>query len=637
MNRNNHKIKEFLKKSFIFVLAFILLFEITVIKNILINIILFAEKNNILFGLSIIEISLAYNFVKKYALIYLAFCFICYPVVNCYLFIKNRSTIPPSLGSNPFEESLYKYIEDDYQGKGYLISGQWGSGKTYIVRDFFNKYYKFSFKPIYRISCFGLDSRELILEEIKNQIEINDKSLLNWMQYIPVIGKPVFGIIKDSYSLNSIPKKSIFIFDDFERITSLGITKGNFDKTYNRNRFMLRQTNYSDPQKHNYNDINKEFEKIENAFSKFERNIQNENISYNLQKYNVVTGLINELIENYKIKVIIICNIDILGYDYLDKVFRGKLDCINYNKSIDDRSIENIIQSTFNNQIFPSKAVEGLMADVTKKIKIDFKNVWLSSGSYNLRQAKSVIQAFFDTCNILNSNYSLAGYLNYDYLISLFYSIYVVGELRDENNLDHLNEFLVGGNLTFFLNLYDKTNLYNALKSSDNSSQFKWVGISIAGFWILNMELPDNINKLIKCYVDYMYNDLERALLGFDGYNWDNDDFLVEHAIFIVRVESQSKPEDRNPKFAEISSRARRNIGVILEHIKSEDDSMKEKVRSLLRRIETVQGVTNNINIIDKWFAAIFNYSKVISVECKDGKYIYKKYDEYVSSIPNKH
>ena len=81
-----------------------------------------------------------------------------------------------------------------------------------------------------------------------------------------------------------------------------------------------------------------------------------------MQKYNIATGLINELIENYNIQVIIICNIDILGYDYVDKVFRGKLDCITYNKSVDENSIESIFKSTFKNQVYSNKDVERLVS-----------------------------------------------------------------------------------------------------------------------------------------------------------------------------------------------------------------------------------------------------------------------------------
>ncbi|MCM3240642.1 ATP-binding protein [Heyndrickxia oleronia] len=245
MVRHCDNIKEFLKRSFVVVLVFVLLFEIVPIKSVIKSILKFAENNNILLGLKLSYISQLYMFFRKYALIYLFLCIISFLLIKFYLSIRNYFNSPKQFELNPFEDSLYKYIEDKPNGKGYLVSGEWGSGKTYIVTEFFDKYYNFSNRPIYRISCFGLDSRKLILDEIKNQIEINDKSFFNWIQYIPAIGKPLIGILRNSYSLKSIPKGSVFIFDDFERITSLGITNNQENKVYEKDNFILRNSGSS--------------------------------------------------------------------------------------------------------------------------------------------------------------------------------------------------------------------------------------------------------------------------------------------------------------------------------------------------------------------------------------------------------
>jgi hypothetical protein len=532
---------------------------------------------------------------------------------------------------SPFESSLYKYIEDKTNGKGYLVTGEWGSGKTYIVTEFFNKYYKFSNKPIYRISCFGLDSRNLILDEIKNQIEINDKSFFNWIQYIPVIGTPLISILTDSYSLKSIPKRSVFIFDDFERITSLGITDTQRIKSYEKDKFILRSGFSRELQFQEFEDINKEFSKIENALSKYDREDEIISITNNLQKYNIATGLINELIENYNIKVIIICNIDILGYDYVDKVFRGKLDCITYNKSIDENSIESIFTSTFKNQIYSNKDVERLVAGVTNKIIKDFEKVWFSSGNNNLRQAKSIVQAFLDTVNIISSTVTL----NENYLVSLFYSIYVVRVLRDENRLENLNQFLVGGNLAFFLHLYNKKELYESLTLSDNFSSLKWTGISISGFWILNMKNPDSLDILVKYYTDYEYNDLESALLQHDSYIWNGQKILVEHAMYVAKYEAHANPEKHNSQLDEISKKVRSNIGFILEHNQHDEESMEDKVRNLLYKISIILGGAYYNAFLNEWYKSIYSYSKVESVIEEESIYLLKEYNEFVKKSNN--
>lgn len=605
MNRHCNKTKEILKKLSVILLMFVLLFDITIIKNLIKELLLFAKTFNLLdFELS--QAKQTYFLLRKYALLCLILCIIFFIGIKVYLLIRNYFNSPKRLKLNNFEDSLYKYITDKSNAKGYLVTGEWGSGKTHIVNEFFDKYYRFSNKPIYRISCFGLDSRKFMLDEIKNQIEVNDNSLFNWVQYIPAIGKPIFSMLKGSYSLNSIPKGSIFIFDDFERITSLGInTNERLQKSYKKNSFMLR----SNTQLREFEEINKEFKRIEQAFEKYDNHNNITSVNDNLQKYNVATGLINELIENYKVKVIVICNIDILGYSFVDKVFRGKLDCITYNKSVDGDSIKSIFDSTFENQIFSSKAIKELVEPVIENLIIDFEKVWSPNDNSNLREVKSVIQAFLDTTNIIGSNVNL----NKDYLFSLFYSIYTVRVLRDEKQLKNLNNFLIGGNLAFFLNLYEKDSLYNSLKLSDYFDGLKWTGISIAGFWMLNMEKPNNSSDLVRSYADYKYNDLEIALLKSDSNNWDGGEFLDEHVGYVIKCEMHNRENDSNNQIDALSGYIRTNLKSILEDNQDSEQEIEKKVRDLLVRIDTVLGGRYNPPLLEKWWASIYEYSKVES------------------------
>ncbi|WP_243821205.1 P-loop NTPase fold protein [Bacillus thuringiensis] len=625
MNHQYNKTKEFLKKSAVILLIFVLLFDITVIKNLIKELLIFVQSfDRVDFELS--QIKQAYFLLRKYALLSLVLCIMLFLGIKFYLFIRDYFNRPKRSELNNFEDSLYKYINDKPNGKGYLVTGEWGSGKTHIVTEFFDKYYKFSSKPIYRISCFGLDSRKHILDEIKNQIEINDNSLFNWVQYIPAFGKPLFSMLKGSYSLNSIPKGSIFIFDDFERITSLGInTNGRIQQSYKKDTFML--SDYAGTQKsREFKEIKKEFEKIERAFDKYDKHNEMISITDNLQKYNVATGLINELIENYKVKVIIICNVDILGYGFVDTVFRGKLDCITYNKCIDKNSIESIFNSIFENQIFSNKTVKELVSHVINDLIVDFEKVWSSNDNSNLREVKSVIQAFLDTTNIIGSKVNL----NKDYLFSLFYSIYVVGVLRDKKQLKNLDNFLIGGNLAFLLNLYDKQSLYNSLKLSDHLDKLKWTGISIAGFWMLNMKMPENLDNLVRYYTDYECNDLEIALLQPYDSNWNEGKVLVEHLIYIIKYELRTQNEEYDDQMEALSGYIKMNLQSILGYNQDSEQSIERKVRDLLVKIEVSLGGVYNHSVLGKWWAAIYEYSKVESIIKEKGTYTIDLYNEFV-------
>ncbi|MBG9749361.1 hypothetical protein ABD81_29860 [Bacillus thuringiensis] len=625
MNRHCNKAKEFLKKSSVILLIFVLLFNIPVIKNLIKELLIFVQNFDLL-DFELIQIKQVYFLLRKYALLCLALCIMFFLGIKFYLFIRDYFNSPKKSELNNFEDSLYKYIIDKPNGKGFLVTGEWGSGKTHIVTEFFNKYYRFSNKPVYRISCFGLDSRKFILDEIKNQIEINDNSLFNWVQYIPAIGKPLFSMLKGSYSLNNIPKESIFIFDDFERITSLGIeTNKRIQQSYKKDTFMLSDYRGNQPFQE-FKDIKKEFEKIERAFDKYDKHNEMISITDNLQKYNVATGLINELIENYKVKVIIICNVDILGYGFVDKVFRGKLDCITYNKCIDRNSIESIFNSTFENQIFSNKAVKESVSHVITDLIVDFEKVWSSNDNSNLREVKSVIQAFLDTTNIIGSKVNL----NKDYLFSLFYSIYAVRVLRDTKQLKNLDDFLIGGNLAFFLDLYEKHSLYDSLKLSDHLDRLKWTGISIAGFWMLNMNKPDNLDNLVRYYTDYEYNDLEIALLQPSDSNWNEGTVLVEHLVYIIKHELRTSTEERDNQMEAISGYIKTNLQSILEYNQDPEQSIEKKVRDLLVKLEGSLGGFYNPSVLNKWWAAIYEYSKVESIIKEKGIYTIDLYNEFV-------
>lgn len=94
------------------------------------------------------------------------------------------------------EESLFRYLREGTAPRCYLVTGEWGSGKTYEIDHFFEKYYKYSNRKIYRISCFGISSRKELIEEINNTIEREDDSFYTFsiqaLKYIPVVGDALY-------------------------------------------------------------------------------------------------------------------------------------------------------------------------------------------------------------------------------------------------------------------------------------------------------------------------------------------------------------------------------------------------------------------------------------------------------------
>ena len=167
-----------------------------------------------------------------------------------------------------------------------------------------------------------------------------------------------------------------------------------------------------------------------------------------MQKYNVVTGLINELIESNNVKVIIICNTDIIGNNYMDKVFRGKLDCITYHKNVERESLVHIFNKSLQNQVFNNKEVNLELSKKITDIVNDFEPIWMFKGTNNLREIKSIFQAFLDTVSELENYIEMNTFEN---RLSLFYSIYVVSISIERKNIKDYEYFPVGGNLLFYL------------------------------------------------------------------------------------------------------------------------------------------------------------------------------------------
>ena len=73
--------------------------------------------------------------------------------------------------------------------------------------------------------------------------------------------------------------------------------------------------------------------------------------------------------------MIILCNIDILGYGYLDLIFRGKLDCVTYAKTVDFATINSVLSEVCDNQIFNNEKDKEIIEEFCTYISEDFEKV----------------------------------------------------------------------------------------------------------------------------------------------------------------------------------------------------------------------------------------------------------------------
>lgn len=134
---------------------------------------------------------------------------------------------------NEIENQLNEYINNKIYNYGFLIKGQWGSGKSYFVKEFIKKNNNDS-KVFFNISLNGLTSIEdidikLVEEMIKNiknnkihEVKLKDiTKQVNFKNILGIINKDYPNVILNSILdlvTDSINKENvILVFDDLER------------------------------------------------------------------------------------------------------------------------------------------------------------------------------------------------------------------------------------------------------------------------------------------------------------------------------------------------------------------------------------------------------------------------------------
>ena len=147
---------------------------------------------------------------------------IVYYVVCARILRIRTKRVKKAKGDNAFETSLLRYLNNSVTSGCYLISGRWGVGKTYMLNEFLKRYFKDSDRRVYKVSCFGLATREEIIEELNNVIAADDSSLnaiiVNILRWIPVIGDFLGHLFKKTYGYSNVKADSVFVFEDFERL-----------------------------------------------------------------------------------------------------------------------------------------------------------------------------------------------------------------------------------------------------------------------------------------------------------------------------------------------------------------------------------------------------------------------------------
>lgn len=249
------------------------------------------------------------------------------------------------------------------------------------------------------------------METIKVACENEDNGIFNKIldiiEKIPIIGNFLKKILEKRYDINSLKSNSIFIFDNFERIAPY------IEVVNNKGEFI----------------------KIENEYDI-------------LSKYNIVTSTIDELIEKYNMKVIILADDTIMIPNYIQNTFIFKLGCKRYTI----KKSKTIFIDTWNKIIDSDERLQ--------KYKEELNNIF--------EQINSIAQEAWELT--INENVRILSKCVYNFI---FFYLYL---LENEYKFDEENNEILGIFYTNFIinitNISDNSNFFKEIKIGQNISEY---------------------------------------------------------------------------------------------------------------------------------------------------------------------
>ena len=432
------------------------------------------------------------------------------------------------------EESLFRYLQEGTAPRCYLVTGEWGSGKTHEIDHFFEKYYKYSNRKIYRISCFGISSRKELIEEINNTIEREDNSFYTFsiqaLKYIPVVGDALYKVLKKSYRYTSVPKGSVFIFDDFERITARMCMGENNIRETHYSSHMYRQIRDVDSEKQAFSAISDGFKETERAFAQIRNSSDKQLDKQDYDKYIAAVGMINELIEVCGMKAIIICNSDMLGEKFIYEVLRSKLNCIEFKKIVTVEVTKIVMDTVLQSIHLENEEQQKKIADYLKNYaRKPLEGVVANSEFRNMRLYCGLLEAFINTAALFTEEQ-----LSFSFLNSLLNSIIIVHLCYYRNLLRKLQYYENGAYLPFLLTTFNDTDfLLYLIRGNNETQEVAWVDAAVSGYWILNMRRPEKVKEVYDTWVEYPYGELEREIASDDIKYFEKSEFKLVHALAV--------------------------------------------------------------------------------------------------------
>lgn len=122
-------------------------------------------------------------------------------------------------------------------------------------------------------------------------------------------------------------------------------------------------------------------------------------------------------------------------------------------------------------------------------------------------------------------------------------SIMIVHLCYYRNSLQKLQYYENGAYLPFLLKTFNDVDLLSYLiRSNDETQEVAWVDAAVSGYWILNMQRPENAGKVYDEWLGYSYSEVEKKIVSRVVKDLEGDEFKLVHALAFGK---QYKDADR--------------------------------------------------------------------------------------------
>ena len=545
--------------------------------------------------------------------------------------------------ADEINRNLFEYLNNDDK-KCFVITGDWGVGKTYTVDEFFKNYFKYERREVYRISCFGMKDRKDVLQELKNIFEKQDKSfrkyMINILNKIPIIGGLLEDALKSDYEFKDLKEKSIFVFDDLERINI-----PNYSSRYNRDWYRVKNIRQNPFEKIPLNELYKEFKEIESSFKNFDNSLEKIKEDIDIEKFNVITGIINELIERYNMKVIVICNNEEIDKNFFNDIFECKIESVFYKINTKYKITLDLATRNLNNKL-------SIEDGIKEKVKVFFETnascidkIWYKNNVKNVRVLSKTISAFIE----IVENYEI----EQKYYKDLFFTIFITNIANYTGEISYLEDIQIGELIKAFYekhmlmlgnysNMLKKGILYS-ISSEVDTYDIRWMGLNLGIAWNMGIHRYEGIQQEIEKYDSYNYDEERKIFCKNEDIDLENNNiYKFDDLVYLLKinVDNEEKVNSifkiiKEGKIDYISHTSFTYGGRAFGNINNEKDASKKEII-----FATLQSYKIDDTILTKIFEILENIIDANEIdnfsERKSSNLLKTVEDKYINFLNNK-